>query len=63
MKIYFLILIIFCPFILKAQIVTIPDANFKTAILNHDPVIDAYLIFSRKHNSYLKKRNSVQSFL
>ena len=24
----------------KAQIVNIPDANFKNALLNHDPVID-----------------------
>ena len=40
MKNITLILLIFSFGTLQAQIVTIPDANFKNALLNHDPVID-----------------------
>ena len=40
MRIYYIITLIFLSGIAHAQIVNIPDANFKTALLNHSPVID-----------------------
>lgn len=40
MKKTLLVLTLFCGFFATAQIVNIPDTNFKNALLNHDPVID-----------------------
>lgn len=40
MKNITLLLLLFASIITQAQIVNIPDANFKDALLNHDPVID-----------------------
>lgn len=41
MKTFYLSILLLCVFkISNAQIVNIPDANFKNALLNHDPVID-----------------------
>ncbi|MCB0399367.1 MAG: T9SS type A sorting domain-containing protein [Winogradskyella sp.] len=41
MKAFFLSILLLCVFkISDAQIVNIPDANFKNALLNHDPIID-----------------------
>jgi len=37
---YLLFLALFAIQISHTQIVTIPDANFKNALLNHNPVID-----------------------
>uniref|UniRef100_UPI00262B9265 InlB B-repeat-containing protein n=1 Tax=uncultured Tenacibaculum sp. TaxID=174713 RepID=UPI00262B9265 len=39
-KIYFILLLLSTVFSINAQIVNIPDANFKDALLNHSPVID-----------------------
>jgi len=39
-KYYFLLLAICAANFIQAQIVNIPDANFKNALLNHSPVID-----------------------
>jgi len=40
-KIYFLFILVFFTTVVKAQIVNIPDANFKNALVN-DPVYDLY---------------------
>ena len=40
MKSFYLIIILFFATQLQAQIVTIPDTNFKNALLTHNPVID-----------------------
>ncbi|MCG2418401.1 hypothetical protein K8089_05145 [Aequorivita sp. F47161] len=40
MKHLLLTLIFLSSFFASAQIVNIPDANFKNALLNHNPVID-----------------------
>ena len=40
MKHVLLTLTLFVSFFASAQIVNIPDANFKNALLNHNPVID-----------------------
>lgn len=37
---YYIISLIFLSGIAHAQIVNIPDSNFKTELLNHSPVID-----------------------
>jgi len=39
-KIIFSLLVGFLSMYANAQIVNIPDVNFKNALLNHDPVID-----------------------
>ena len=39
-NLYILLIALFAFTISQAQIVNIPDANFKNALLNHIPVID-----------------------
>jgi hypothetical protein len=40
MKVFQIFCLVLVSFTANAQIVNIPDANFKSALLNHDPVID-----------------------
>ncbi|SRX52625.1 T9SS type A sorting domain-containing protein [Aequorivita sp. CIP111184] len=75
MKIYYIITLFLLSSIAQAQIVNIPDANFKNALLNHSPIIDtngdgeiqvteaeATLIITIEHKG-IQSLNGIQSFV